>query len=159
MINSLEHVQHPELLEHTIQEMNQDAKEIVIDQNFFEFDNTSLRFLREEMDQLEVSANHCALKLNNASMTQVEELFLDKSHPSYENLIFELMRNQAFQERRFAAEETYSRHLLEEFIEWNAWYEPGMNFIVSSRKHLLLGYTARNIDGTLQINGAWIISI
>ncbi len=125
-----EHVVHPEIIDHTLELIQHEAREFVLRDNLFEFDNDTLKILKIESKKLTTIANHCALKQNNESMTHVESLFLNQKHTSYDDLIFELMANQQFQEKRFAAEEVYNRHLVSEYIEWNAWFEPDQNFII-----------------------------
>ncbi len=106
-------------------------RKLLVENTFFEFSNHSVSLLDKGLSGIEILFGHCATRQWNESFTNIDLLFLNnKEYKSYESLIYSLISYEKWQETRFAEDEVYSRRLVENYLVWNAWFDPNQRILV-----------------------------
>jgi hypothetical protein len=132
-------VGHQETLDDLKNMMINGFRKKVIQENIFEFSPRLLMIISGEINRLDVYMNRCTLKSFNETLTQFENKILSRSdYDSYLDLIFSMIGDPIFQERRNDDYDIYYRHLVDTYIQWNAWFDSTVHSIVIPPGILLL---------------------
>lgn len=124
-----------------IDELFDKFKQIVLVDNMFDLIPDRINKINESMQNIYINANKCALPSNNISLTNFETHYINAPMP-YVNTIFDIIANNDFQYRRFFIYDTFSRKLVENFINWGSSYnhKPSILTIPPTLLHFLTKY-------------------
>lgn len=104
---------------------------LLVENTFFEFSNHSATLLNKGLSEIKILFGHCATHQWNESFTLINDLFLNNNnYKNYEDRIFALISYKPWQETRFSEDEVYSRRLVENYLVWNAWFDPTQRILV-----------------------------
>ncbi len=133
--------------EHLVEEyvflLRENVEEYVIRRNIFEFNSVILERITEELQKLTIYVNRCTTKMENETITEFENKFLNHtgqlpSYYSYLDMVLEMISHPEFQQRRNQDFDIYYRNLLESVMEWNAWFDPNIKSVFIPTGMLLI---------------------
>lgn len=99
-----------------------DLKGLMIETNYFALDLQTMNTLKSRLEKLDVYINKCAIKSTNESISEIETVYFNGKQKDYPEIIFNLISERNFQERRHKDFDVYYRELLYNYLQWNAWY-------------------------------------
>lgn len=126
-------VSNHDAIEELQHDMQQVFRKIILEDNLFEFGPIILDGMKADFNRLKIYVNKCSLTSFNETITKIETKYLNAtgevSFESYLDLVFTMIQEPDFQERRSSVYDVYYRNLLWYYSHWNAWFEGSLHLI------------------------------
>lgn len=105
-------------------------KKHILLENIFDFKKETIVHLSDKFDKIVLSVNECSFRIDNSTITSIENKYFNSGHQSYLDIISQMIKEEDFQMRRHVNYDEFYKDILINYIDWGAFYQGYLNMLI-----------------------------